>query len=142
MSPLSDEYYHSQLVETKVSWVVIMVIIMTTLITIVVIVATVRSRYSAFILDPRIGTSFAYMCAFGHVYPFLAPLFFKNPNTPDIVINTYYYLASFSVAPWGTGAPTSQPMEALVVPSNWRDAVGSITWCVVTSSTRRVFREN
>jgi hypothetical protein len=130
MSPLSDEYYRVQLTEGKISWAIIASIIILTLITVVIVVSVIRSRYITFLSDPNIGTSFAYMCAFSHVYPFLAPLFFKNPNTPDIAINIYYFMQSFgsNPAPWGPNAPCPNCWQALVVPDNWRDAVNSIVW--------------
>lgn len=139
-SSLSDQFYRIQIRESKISWGIILAVIILAIITVVVMVATVRSSYKSFITDPRIGTSLAYMCAFSHVYPFLAPMFFRNPNTPDTLINIYYYMASFQPGgpspPWGPGAlALSDPFLAIVVPDNWRDAINTIVWYSESNST-------
>lgn len=132
-SSLADQFYRTQLVESKISWSLLIGIAVLFIITTLVVILTIRGHYLSFIQSPAIGTSFGFMCAFAHVYPFLAPMFFKNPNTPDIVINIFYAYQGFvptNSQPnfWGPVAPQNNPLLALVDPSNWRDAVGTIVW--------------
>jgi len=132
MSPaaVQAEYYRVQMDESKLSWILVFVGIFLAIFTIATVMISIYTSYHDFITDPRIGTMFGYMCCLGHVYPFMAGMFFKNPNTPDIVINVYYYLYQQGAA-WGTGpyaVASPNQMQALVVPDNWRDAVNSIVW--------------
>jgi len=121
---LADTFYRVQIRESKIGWITLLVTLGLTAITIVVVFFTIRAHYLKFVQDSRIGSSFGYMCAFAHVYPFLSGLFFKNPNTPDMVINTYYW--NQNGEQWSS--ENTAGMGGLVDPANWRDAVGTMVW--------------
>lgn len=62
---------------------------------------TVREKYMALFMDLEAmasqaggvamdGTKLALKLTLSQIYPFLRPLFFNNPNTPNAIINLYY----------------------------------------------------
>lgn len=50
-------------------------------------ILSLRSHYSSLI--DNLGY-WGWVCALCHQYPFLSYLFFRNPETPDAVVNIYY----------------------------------------------------
>lgn len=122
-SSLADKFYRTQLVESKITVALLIAAGVVLLITLAVVFFTIRGHYLDFVQSPYIGSSFGYMVAFSHTYPFLAPLFFKNPNTPDIVINVFYANQG-DPSFWTPG----NGLQSLVDPTSWRDKVGTIVW--------------
>jgi len=129
--PIAQIFYRSQVTESKIGWIVSIFIIALLVGTILAVGLSLRGHYIA--LVEAFG-GFGMMCAVGHTYPFLASLFFKNPNTPDIVMSVFYGIT-------GTGADGSNTLQwanpttannngwdNLVNVTAWRDTIGTIVW--------------
>jgi hypothetical protein len=135
--PLAQQFYKRQLLESNT---VVFSAVLFGLILIFIVVSvffTLRSQYT--LMFESLGSgSFAFMVALAHTYPFLSSIFFKNRNTPDIIVNACYSLfdptqnsvqwSSVAIAACGTKGNACLFKKYIVDVDNWRSAIGTICW--------------
>jgi hypothetical protein len=138
--PLSEQFYKRQLTESNTVLFTAIIFVFVLLFTVISVVLTLRAQYTLMFANSVLGSdSFALMCAVAHTYPFLSSVFFKNRNTPDIVINVFYALnpsGANSTVEWsdsaikncGTQGNSCLFKTYVVDPDNWRSAIGTLVW--------------
>ena len=133
-SALAADFYRTQLLESRVAWISAAIVVFLLFFLVLFVSLSLRGHYIEMFTSQLIGPSFAMMCGLGHSYPFMSKLFFKNPNTADLVV-TVFYMQLNKAFPTLSAA---QVMAVLVDPASWRDTPNTLVWYSENNATAGV----